>query len=88
MGLCPRILTTLCKREGQFDLSFLILFLGPLGNFTVDYLFCPSTTPTHTSARYLLGTVLGSGDTKVDHVSPSTESSGSHRRKHLNGQVQ
>lgn len=69
MDLCPRILTALCKREGQFDSSFLILFLDPSDNFTVDSLFCPSATQTYTDAPYLLGTMLGSGNTKVDHVS-------------------
>lgn len=80
MDLCPGILTALCKKEGQFDLSLRILFLNPLAFFTEDSLFCPSIIYVYMDAHCLSDTLLGSGDMKIDHVSLSNKSSGSNRR--------
>lgn len=47
MDLCLRILTALCKKEGQFGFCLLILLLNPLDSFTEDLLLCPSITQAY-----------------------------------------
>lgn len=69
IDLCPGILTALCKKEGQLELSLLILLLSPWDSFTADSLFCPSFILAHMDTHSLLDALLGSGDTKVGHVS-------------------
>ena len=48
MDLCVRILTVLCKKEGQFDFCLLILLWDPLDSFTADLLLRSSITQAYT----------------------------------------
>lgn len=66
------------RRRGNL-ICLLILLLNPLDSFTVDSLFYPFITQAYMDAHCLSDAVLGSGDTKMDHVSLSTRISGSNR---------